>query len=1060
MAETIMSGLLFEDELQAWADYHRVTPGEQEPRDLHELLTDTAAEHHDRLAIVAPDGELTYGQLLRRAMACCHGMAQLGVRPGDLVGLVADRALDSYVLIYATTLMGAAYVPVASDPVEPAVDLLRRAGVSLLVAADPDRLAGFADRTGLVCRTTGQLCAEESGTSVTPAAAGDEALLYVIHTSGTTGVPKGVCIPRHGMRNLALWYASRHEVGPGDRLSQNAPLTFDPSAQQMFSAWVAGAAVHVIPDEVRVDPHRMLRWLADTRITHLDMVTAHWTQLCAVLESDGTRLPDLRWSIVAGETMYFAQCERWFRALGPDCRLQNIYGPTETTVNATQFEVNPAEIAELSTRSAKVPIGTPLPNYRVYLVDEFGELCAPGVVGEIVVAGEGLATGYLNAPDRTAERFVEMSLQGQPPARVYRTGDIAELVDLGEGRWTLQFRGRRDRQIKLSGYRIELDAIELAIEACDGVEHVSVLPLGDPADRLACAYSGSVSPERLLEQLTGRLAAHIVFSDVVRLDSLPVTSSGKVDQGALRSALEAQRRRQPARSAPRDDIERTICEVWASELDQPSIGPEDRFFARGGTSLSAFRIVARLTAAGVDVRATDLLRDPTAAQCADIARSRSTAMPAKVATESYVLVEWTNDREELRKHLHDVRRTDSGAWEPAGPVGPLTEAYLTRKRPVAATACIELIFDSRYAPAAVATALQHTIDGHEALRTRWTSTDRRAPLQVAPTGTPVAVVTIPDGHPDDVDALRGLVAEAGAHGSGLAAATVAVVAGSAHLMLYVPHALVDGTALSVITHEILDRVQGLTPDSGVATDPVLAELHARAVQERTVRGPAIDATWQRFLRADRALSALLSGRSADTGIESFLLPLPAIAEGDEITWMCSIVTTAIADLVGRAQVPVSVVGQPGTAARAPVVANLFDAVPLLIERTAYGREQFTETARALETATRLSGHWGAQALAADPLIGQAWAHSEYPLVGAIRVQRGGGAAMRLAPGVGRWLPGPSVHGNEPWIEVSDGHDGQLSVVAANIDRDRLRQFRDRLRHAAEQIPASAMRVAR
>ena len=209
---------------------------------------------------------------------------------------------------------------------------------------------------------------------------------YVIHTSGTTGAPKGVCVSRASIMNLALWYIARHQVQPADRLTQNAPLTFDPSAQQLFSAWLSGAALHVMPEDVRTDPDALFGWLRAERITHLDMVTAHWGHLCSFLSPEHD-LPHLRWAIVAGETMYAGACKRWFDALGPGRRLHNIYGPTEATVNATQFEVLPHALAVLQNEDTAIPIGTPLPGYRVYLLDDRGELFPPGIVGEIAIGG-------------------------------------------------------------------------------------------------------------------------------------------------------------------------------------------------------------------------------------------------------------------------------------------------------------------------------------------------------------------------------------------------------------------------------------------------------------------------------------------------------------------------------------------------------------------------------------------------------------------------------------------------------------------------------------------------
>lgn len=1050
MAELAGGGPLFDDELLVWKRFN-ATAAHHDTRDFHDVLTDVADRYADCLAVVAPDGALTYHGLRRRAQDSLRALACLGVRPGDRVGLLADRRIGSYVLIYATTLMGASYVPVDARSTTQTVALLRRAGIRVLVGS-VENLAPYTEVPDLVCRTPQDLCTIGAGLAVDhlPRAFDDKALLYVIHTSGTTGVPKGVCVPRRGMLNLARWYIGRHDVVPGDRLSQNAPLTFDPSAQQMFSAWLSGASLLVMPDDVRTDPYQMIPWLADNQITHLDMVTAHWTHLCAALDGSGRNLPCLQWAIVAGETMHFAQCEQWFRALGPDCQLHNIYGPTETTVNATQFEVRSEESVALSARTPTVPIGTPLPGYRVYLVDDRDELCPPGLVGEIVVAGDGVATGYLNDPVRTAQRFVEVHLQGQLPERVYRTGDLAELVDFGAGRWVLQFRGRRDRQIKVSGYRVELDAVELVARGCPGVEQVAVLPWGNPVERLACVYTGTAGPDDVHAHLGSLLPGYVVIADIVHLTRLPVTASGKVDQDALRAALDT-RHGHGGDQLLRSRVEQIISEVWAAQLGRPDIPADARFFTLGGSSLAAFRVVVQLKERGVDVRGTDLLGDPTVGECAALAGSR--ARTAAAAVDSHHRLEWTDDRERMRSRLNEVWRWRARPAAGIAPAGPLTRAWLANPRTPTATACVELEFDARFAPDAVATALQRTIDTHAALRTRWRPTDTPGGVRVETMSAamPIPVVAVPSASAP-LGLLRDLVAEAAAFGDGESRAAVAVTdGGTTHLILFLPHVLVDGTALSVVTEELIDRVHGVTPTAPPDVLATLDDWYARLAEDHARHVTATEAIWTQFRRADSALTRSAASRRATSTARTFTIRMPDLPEGTETAWMCAVAASAVGDVFAVPRVPVSVLRPPpagGPSRTAALVANMLDAVPLRVGHRTGPAGQMAEAVDALEAATGVVTHWTGLAVSSDPNVGCLWADSELPLIGRVRVQRVAGA-MSVPDGV-RWrLPGPAPRGNNPWIELAERiADQVVDVTLGNFDDATVDVLRLRLLRAA------------
>ena len=1027
-----VDGPLFEDELDIWRRFNDVPPA-ADSRGFHERLADVAHRYADHEAVSTGEQTLTYAELRAQARHCAAALADLGIRAGEPIGLLADRDITSYVVIYAAVLLGAPYVPLDTGrPVPENLALLRRAGVGVLVGA-AEGLAPFTGADGPTCVTPQDL---RPGAPVPDTDPGDDHLLYVIHTSGTTGLPKGVCIPRRAMVNLAGWYISRHEVRPGDRLSQNAPLTFDPSAQQMFSAWLSGACLDVLPAHVRLDPYLMADWLGARGITHLDMVTAHWTHLSAALAGTDNALPRLRWTIVAGESMYPPQAEQWLRVAGPRSRLNNIYGPTETTVNATQFEVTATDLTTAGRRGP-IPIGTPLPGYRVYLVDDRDELCAPGVPGEIVVAGAGLADGYLNDEVRTAGSFGEIRPQGQAPTRVYRTGDLAELVEIAGGRWVLSFRGRRDRQIKLSGYRVELEAVESAAQRCPGVDKVAVLVQGDPAERLAFVYSGNATPDELRVHLRAVLPGYVVVGAIGAVDTIPVTGSGKTDQNAVRELLATVHTGSRAGTRHTSPVRQAVAEAWAAELGRHDVPVDVPFFGLGGSSLAAFRIVARLRRLDLDLRATDLLGGATVAACADLVEERQSARtpPATTAVDR-ARTQWTSDRRALGERLDSLwnsvdRDVRDAADDTAA--GPLTRAWAAVDRPSTATASILLDFDTRYDPSTVARAVEETAAAHAALRTRRTRSGRGG-LETLPAGAPVPVVDVPDEA--SVEGLRRTIAAAVAQGGGEArAAVAATAAGTSHVLLHLAHPLVDGPALALLTEEIVDRTRGLTPV------PVPADGSTAGHNGPTPR----PAAWAAFRHADEKLASA-AAQHVVPGTHTFTIALPEFPSATASTgWLAAVAARAIGDVLGVAPVPVSVLRSPHTTGPRPVT-NLTDAVPLLLD------PRPDPLATAIPALAGAEGHCVAQALSSMTTDAAAWGHSELPFVGAVRVQRVADPTELSAPGVRSRLPGPEPAGDWFSVELA-GHLTApiVDVTIANLRSGTADAIERQLTRAASDI---------
>ncbi|MFD5432632.1 non-ribosomal peptide synthetase [Kitasatospora sp. NPDC127067] len=529
--------------------------------DLLDRLRATVAAHPERTAVLAGADRLDFAELDRRTAALARALRALGVGRGDRVGVHLGRTADLPVALLAVWRAGAAYVPL--DPAYPAERLAfmaTDAGLAALISAD-----GLPAAEGVpVLRPDAAADGPDLPTGAHPL---DPA--YVIHTSGSTGRPKGVEVPRGAVAALveALEATGAYRAGPGV-VGWNASVSFDASVQQ-WARICRGDTVLVIGEEHRADPARVAALLAQHAVTDLDLTPSHWELLREPLA--GARVPRL---FMGGEPVP----ERTWRELadgGIDAL--NLYGPTECTVDAVTAPI-----------SGPGPhLGEPLPGVRLHLLDEKLAAVPDGVVGELYLAGPGLAHGYVGRPALTAERFVA-DPSGGPGARMYRTGDQARR---GEG-GRLEYVGRVDRQVKLRGYRIELGEVEHALARLTGVQAAAVT-VHEPAPgdrRLAGYVTGAVTAAELTERLRATVPAHLVPSVITVLDALPLTPNGKVDLAALPVPAAPAAPAQEAAAGTGGLAER-VAEVWSTVLGVTGVRPTDDFFSLGGHSIAALRVV-------------------------------------------------------------------------------------------------------------------------------------------------------------------------------------------------------------------------------------------------------------------------------------------------------------------------------------------------------------------------------------------------------------------------------------------------------------------------------------
>ncbi|MFJ1591677.1 amino acid adenylation domain-containing protein [Kitasatospora albolonga] len=582
------------------------------PRDrcVHELFEEVAAARPDQVALVFQDDTLTYGALDARANQLAHRLAEEGIGRGSLVPVCAERGPDLVTGLLAVLKAGGAYALLDMGlPRERLHAMLQDLDAPVALVQDhlgeTLRRAWPADRpcTLLPLGADGATDRQPTGSPGAAATATDPAT--VMFTSGSTGRPKGVVAPH---RALVRTFVGTEFVrfGPDEVIIQSAPVSWDAFLLELFGALLHGARCVLQPGPVP-EPE------AIAELVERHAVTTLWlsSSLFNVMAEEYPGVFDrLRQVMTGGEAVSVEHAARVLRRV-PGLCLVNGYGPVESMVFATSHRVRPADLER-----ASVPIGRPIANTRVYVLDTEGRPVPDGIPGELYIGGDGLATGYLHQPGLTAERFAPAAFG--PDERLYRTGDLARRLPTGE----LEFLGRADDQVKIRGFRIEPGEIVRALLRHPGIADAAVTATAAGTDRRLVAHvvpktPGTAPDAPELRLLLGEsLPSYMVPAAFVTLDALPLTAAGKLDRGALPvPAADAGR---PARPyvAPRDDRERLLADLWCRLLDVERVGVEDNFFELGGDSILTMRVAARARAEGFALRSGDVLRHQTVAALA------------------------------------------------------------------------------------------------------------------------------------------------------------------------------------------------------------------------------------------------------------------------------------------------------------------------------------------------------------------------------------------------------------------------------------------------------------
>jgi aspartate racemase len=591
---------------------------------VHHLVERQAERTPSAPAVQCGQQILTYRELNSRANQLAGYLSKLGVGPDVPVGIFLDRSLDLAITLLAVLKSGGTCVPLDPQyPGERLAFMIEDARIAVLVTGD--KLLGKINSgtAHTVCLNQEWNAIRGGKNQISAAVATPKNLAYIVYTSGSTGKPRGVQLPHRGLVNHHVAATKIYGLEPGDRVLQFSSISFDISIEETFPTWVAGGTLVFRTDDTPLAASGFLRWVGEQRITVLNLPTAYWHELVHELsESKASALPEsLRTVIVGGEKASSSAFADWLRVSRGRVRWINTYGPTEASVIATAYEPTFSDPADVP---ASLPIGRPIANTQIYLLDQDLSPVPVGAEGELHIGGDGVARGYLNRPEMTAEKFIADPFSTHPEARLYKTGDLARYLPNGE----IEFVGRRDFQVKIRGFRVELGEIEAVLATHEGVRDAVVVAKVDASgDKRLLAYvvptsltqADTKSWRAFLEQ---RLPDYMVPSVFVMVEALPLTPNGKVDRRALENrSISLPLTSGTKKSTSRDPVENQMLKIWQSVLGVENVGLEDNFWELGGHSLLAARLTQLIeNAFGKRLTLAAIIEAPTVQQLTRIVK--------------------------------------------------------------------------------------------------------------------------------------------------------------------------------------------------------------------------------------------------------------------------------------------------------------------------------------------------------------------------------------------------------------------------------------------------------
>ncbi len=599
---------------------------------IHKLFEVQAELSPDAIAVVFQDEHLTYRELNRKANQLAHHLQTLSVGPEVLVGICVERSLLMVVGLLGILKAGGAYVPL--DPAYPKqrlATMIADAQVSVLLTQEK-LVTGLPDGAHVVCLDKDwRGISQEDGNNPLSAVTGEN-LAYVIYTSGSTGKPKGTMLPHKGLVNYLLWCTKAYAVADGCGAPVQSSIGFDATITSLYSPLLGGQKVVLLPEKQEIEA-LSAALTCKNNFSLVKLTPAHLQMLSQVLptKEDGCQTKAL---IIGGEALSGKSLSFW-HTYDPNTKLINEYGPTETVVGCCVYEV-PAQNTSLSST---VPIGRPIANTQLYILNKYLQPVAIGVRGELHIGGAGLAWGYLNCPELTAEKFIPNPFS-DAGTRLYKTGDLARYLPDGN----IEYLGRLDNQVKIRGFRIELGEIEAVLAQHPEVQASVVIAREDnPGDKRLVAYvvlssaHPSISSSQLRRFLQEKLPDYMVPAAFVMLSALPLTPNGKVDRKALPAPDSSQRYLEVGFVSPRTPNEKVLAAIWAEVLGKKQVGIQDNFFELGGDSILSIQIIARANQVGLQLTPRQLFQHQTIAELATVAGTSPVQTEQGLVTGSVAL---------------------------------------------------------------------------------------------------------------------------------------------------------------------------------------------------------------------------------------------------------------------------------------------------------------------------------------------------------------------------------------------------------------------------------------
>jgi amino acid adenylation domain-containing protein len=587
---------------------------------VHHLFEAQVERTPGDIAVVCEGRQLTYEELNARANQLAHHLRQVGVGPEVLVAICVEKSLEMVVGLLGILKAGGAYVPL--DPALPMARLaFMLADIDAPVVLTEQRLvAGLPDQVAaLICMDAEwDLIAKQSEENLASGATAAN-LVYVIYTSGSTGKPKGVAIEHRQLVNYVNAILERLDLPAGSGFAMISTLAADLGNTALFPSLLSGGCLHLISQERAMAPDALADYFNCHQVDCLKIVPSHLSALLSASRRQQI-LPRKR-LVLGGETCSPAMIEH-IKMLAPDCLIINHYGPTEATVGAITYRM---EEARSDHGSTPLPLGRPIANTQIYILDEYLNPSPIGVPAQLHIAGLGLARGYLNLPSLSADRFIPNPFTSLPGARLYKTGDLARYLEDGN----IEFLGRIDHQVKVRGYRIELGEIEAALMMHPAVRQSAVVATeqeggGNRLVGYLVAEEGqAISASEIRRHLKQSLPEYMIPGSVIALEKMPLTANGKVDRKSLPDVDDSRPDLDASYAAPQDSVELQLVKIWEKVLAIQPIGVEDNFFELGGHSLLAVRLFSQIeNRFGMNLSPATLFQAPTIKQMASILRQK------------------------------------------------------------------------------------------------------------------------------------------------------------------------------------------------------------------------------------------------------------------------------------------------------------------------------------------------------------------------------------------------------------------------------------------------------